>query len=341
MRSYLVVSHGEPSTLGIHEIDDLQAKPGEVVVDVHAVGLNFPDVLVVQGKYQLLPPLPFTPGKDVAGVVRAVGDGVEGLKPGDRVMTQVEYGAFAEQAITNPAHTFAIPDRMSFAEAAAMGLVYQTAYFSLLERARLNAGEIVLVGGAAGGIGLAAVQIAKGLGATVVAGVRSEGAAKVALEAGADFTIDLARENLRDDIREQIKALPLKKPAIDVVIDPLGAEFFAGAIRALAWRGRLVVIGFVAGEIPTIKVNYLLLKNISVTGIQWSSYRDDTPELIVAAQKELFELWRQGFVRPRIAHTARFEELPKALALVAEGKIQGKAVVMVRKDAGKLQARVQ
>lgn len=333
MRSYRVVAHGAPSTLGILDIDDLTPKAGEVVVDVHATGLNFPDVLVVEGKYQLLPPLPFTPGKDLAGVVKAVGAGVQGVKPGDRVMTQVEWGAFAEQAVTNPDRTFVIPDAMSFAEAAAMGLVYQTAYFALVERGQLKKGETVLIGGAAGGIGLAAVQIAKGLGATVVAGVRSDSEAKVVLGAGADFTIDLASGNLRDSIREQMKALPLQRPSADIVIDPLGAEFFAGAIRALAWCGRLVVIGFAAGEIPTLKVNYLLLKNIAVTGIQWSDYRDKTPNLVVAAQNKLFDLWAQGFVRPRVAHNVCFEELPAALSLLAQGKVEGKAVVTVRKES--------
>lgn len=332
MRSYRVVSHGEPSTLVIHEIDDVQAGAGEVVVDVHAVGLNFPDVLVVQGKYQVLPQLPFTPGKDLAGIVKSVGKEITGLKPGDRVMTQVEYGAFAEQAVTNPARTFVIPDGMSFAEAAAMGLVYQTAYFSLVERGQLKPGETVLVGGAAGGIGVAAVQIAKGLGASVVAGIRSEEEAKVALEAGADFTIDLSRDNLRDSIRDQIKALPLAKNGVDIVIDPLGGDFFAGAVRALAWCGRLVVIGFAAGEIPTIKVNYLLVKNISILGIQWSDYRDYTPELVVEAQKRLFELWSSGAVRPLVGKSAAFEELPEALELVQQGKVRGKAVVMVRKE---------
>jgi len=332
MRSYRVVSHGEPSTLVINDIDDVRPAAGEVAVDVHAVGLNFPDVLVVQGKYQVLPQLPFTPGKDLAGVVKSVGPGVKGLKVGDRVMTQVEYGAFAEQAVTNPERTFIIPDGMSFAEAAAMGLVYQTAYFSLVERGQLKSGEVVLVGGAAGGIGVAAVQIAKGLGATVVAGIRSEEEAQVALDAGADFTIDLARENLRDSIRDQIKALPLEKNGVDIVIDPLGGDFFTGAIRALAWCGRLVVIGFAAGEIPTIKVNYLLVKNISVLGIQWSDYRDYTPELVVKAQMKLFDLWSSGAVRPLVAINAQFEELPATLEMVKEGKVRGKAVVAVREE---------
>lgn len=332
MRSYRVHTHGEPSTLRVDEIDDLTPGPGELVVDVHAVGINFPDYLVVTGKYQVLPNKPFTPGKDLAGVVRSIGAGVTGIKPGERVMSQVEYGAFAEQAVTYPQRTFVIPDTMNFAEAAAMGLVYQTAYFALVERAQMKEGETVLVGGAAGGIGVAAVQIAKGLGAIVIAGIRSSEEAEVAMQSGADFTIDLSRENLRDSIRDQIRELPISKQGVDVVIDPLGGDFFAGAIRALAWCGRLVVIGFAAGEIPTLKVNYLLLKNITVSGLQWSDYRDSTPELVAAAQKKLFDLWRKGAVRPHIMRNAPFEELPAMLSLVSEGKIRGKAVVAVRPE---------
>lgn len=314
----------------IDELDDLAPGNDEVLVDVEAIGLNFPDVLVVRGQYQFLKPLPFTPGKDLAGVVRAVGSAVQGIRPGDRVLSHVESGAYAEQALALSGQTYVLPDDMSFSEAAAMGLVYQTAYFALVERARLASGETVLVGGAAGGIGLAAVQVAKGLGATVVAGVRGDEEAALARESGADYTIDLSGGNLRDGIRDQIRALPLEKGGVDIVIDPLGADFFAGAIRALAWCGRLVVIGFAAGEIPTIKVNYLLVKNIAVLGIQWSDYRDYTPERVHEAQQALFELWRQGKVRPHIARSVGFEALPEALSLVGQGKVRGKAVVTVR-----------
>lgn len=330
MRSYRVHEFGEPSTMAIDDLPDLAPGNDDVVVDVVAAGLNFPDLLVIGGKYQILPPRPFTPGKDIAGIVRAVGPGVSAVKPGDRVMSQVEHGAFAEQVITVPERTFALPDGMSFAEAAAMGLVYQTAWFSLVERGQLAAGETVLVGGAAGGIGVASVQIAKGLGAVVVAGVRNEAEGEVAREAGADFVIDLSAGDLRDSIREQIKALPLPKGGVDVVIDPLGGAFFAGAIRALAWRGRLVVIGFAAGEIPTLKVNYLLVKNIAVAGIQWSDYRDYTPHLVIEAQQKLFDLWKSGAVRPKVALEVPFEQLPAALSKVGRGEVRGKAVVTVR-----------
>lgn len=328
MRSYRVWEHGAPASMRLDEIADLVPGPGEMVVDVKAAGINFPDVLVVSGKYQILPPRPFTPGKDLAGVVRAVGAGVSGFAPGDRVMAQVEHGAFAEQAVVTPAQSYKLPDGLSFDAAAAMGLVYQTAYFALVERGQYTRGETVLVGGAAGGVGLAAVQIAKGLGARVLAGVRSPAEEEAARAAGADAIIDLSAADLRESLRAQVLAATDGHGA-DVVLDPLGADFFAAALRAMAWCGRLVVIGFAAGDIPTLKVNYLLLKNIAVSGLQWSDYRDRTPHRIQQVQQELFDLWRAGAVKPRIMRAFGFSELPEALDLVSRGQVQGKAVVTV------------
>lgn len=328
MRSYRVWEHGAPSSMRIDTVPDLEPGSGEMAVDVKAAGINFPDTLVVSGKYQILPPRPFAPGKDLAGIVRAVGPGVADFAPGDRIMGQVEHGAFAEQAIVSPSQAFRLLDGMDFAEAAAMGLVYQTAHFALAERGQYKRGEAVLVGGAAGGVGLAAVQIAKGLGARVLAGVRSEAEAEVVREAGADAVIDLAVPDLRESLRAQVAAATDGHGA-DVVLDPLGDTFFPAAVRAMAWCGRLVVIGFAAGEIPSIKVNYLLVKNISISGLQWSDYRDRTPEKVRAVQAQLFDLWRAGVLKPRIMRRFPFAELPDALDLVSQGKVQGKAVVLM------------
>lgn len=332
MRSYRVWEHGAPATMRVDELPDLVPGPGQMVVDVKAAGINFPDVLVVSGKYQILPPRPFTPGKDLAGVVRAVGTGVNSYAPGDRIMAQVENGAFAEQAVVTSEQSYKLPDGLSFEAAAAMGLVYQTAHFALVERGQYKRGETVLVGGAAGGVGLAAVQIAKGLGAKVLAGVRSPEEVEAVRAAGVDAVIDLSMPDLRESIRAQVHAATDGHGA-DVVLDPLGADFFAGALRAMAWCGRLVVIGFAAGEIPTLKVNYLLLKNIAVSGLQWSDYRDRTPERIQQVQQDLFDLWRAGAVKPRIMRDFAFSELPEALDLVSQGKVQGKAVVRVGESA--------
>lgn len=310
----------------IEDIASPTPSRGQILVDVQAAGINFPDVLVVSGAYQLLPPRPFTPGKDFSGIVRAVGEGVSEFAPGDRIMSQIEFGAWAEQALTTPSQSFRMPDGMEFETAAAMGLVYQTAWFALMERGQYKQGETVLVGGAAGGVGLAAVQIAAGHGATVIAAVRGEEEADVARNSGAHHVIDVSGGNLRERIREQVHACTGGHGA-DVVLDPLGAEFFAGALRATAWCGRVVVIGFAAGEIPTVKVNYLLLKNIAVAGLQWSDYRDRTPEKVRLAQDDLFRLWREGHVRPVVMRSFRFEEAAQALTMVRDGLVRGKVVI--------------
>ncbi|KPH80323.1 NADPH:quinone oxidoreductase family protein [Bosea vaviloviae] len=332
MRSYRVWEHGAPSSMRIDILPDLAPGPGELLVDVKAAGINFPDTLVISGKYQVLPPRPFTPGKDFAGVIRAVGPNVTDFAPGDRVMAQVENGAFAEQAIARADQTYKLPDGMSFTAAAAMGLVYQTAHFALVERGQYKRGETVLVGGAAGGVGLAAVQIAKGLGARVLAGVRSPQEGAVVREAGVDAVIDLSAPDLRESLRAQVHKATDGR-GVDVVLDPLGAEFFSAALRAMAWCGRLVVIGFAAGDIPSVKVNYLLVKNIAVSGLQWSDYRDRTPVRVHAVQSELFDLWRAGAVKPYIMREFAFGELADALHLVSEGKVHGKAVITVNGTA--------
>ena len=329
MRAYRVWEFGAPSSMQIDDVPKPFPGTGEIVVDVHAAGVNFPDILVIAGKYQNLPDRPFSPGKDLSGVISAVGSGVRGLSIGDRVMAHVEYGALAEQVIVRPDQVFSLPAGMSFAAAAAMGLVYQTAYFALVDRGQYRTGETVLVGGAAGGIGLASVQVAKGLGAVVLAGVRSEAEAAIARESGADHIIDLSKPDLRDNLRAQVQQAT-GGHGCDVVLDPLGDGFFHAALRAMAWCGRLVVIGFAAGEIPSVKVNYLLVKNISVSGLQWSDYRDRTPERVQEAQTKLFELWRNGAVKPRIMKEYAFEQAAEAYELIAQGKVQGKVVIKLR-----------
>lgn len=328
MRAYQVVEHCDPSSLKIGKIDDLSPGKGQILVGVAAAGINFPDFLVVSGKYQVLPKRPFTPGKDLAGVVLGVGDDVTRFSAGDRVLCHVEHGAFAEQILVTPAQTFKLPDGLSFVKAAAMGLVYQTAYLALVDRGGFRAGETVLIGGAAGGIGMAAVQISKGLGARVLAAVRTPEEAAFARESGADHVIDVGGPDIRETLRAQVHAATNGTGA-DVVIDPLGGDFLGAAMRAMAWCGRLVVVGFAAGEIPSVKVNYLLLKNISLSGLQWSDYRDRTPQRIDEVQADIFRLWKQGAVRPHVMKEFAFEELPTALQMIGQGQIRGKAVVTV------------
>jgi NADPH2:quinone reductase len=328
MRAVQVQSFGGPEGLAVAEVPAPAPGPGEVLIAARAIGVNYPDLLVAGGKYQRLPPLPFSPGKELAGIVAAVGEGVTSCRPGDRVMAQVEHGAYAEEVVASAAQCFVMPDGMSFAEGAAMGLVYQTAWFALLDRGLYREGETVLVLGAAGGVGLAALQLAKALGATVLAGVsRPERAAALQGE-GADRIIELWRPNLRDSLREQVHAATAGRGA-DVALDPAGGDVFDAALRALAWRGRLVVIGFAAGRIPEVRANYLLLKNISVSGLQWSDYRDRTPDWMRQAQDELFALWRAGRLKPRIADALPLEEAATALRRLQEGSVVGKLVLTV------------
>jgi len=332
MRAILIHEHGEPETLTIEEVATPSIQDDEVLVEVHAIGVNYPDLLVIGGQYQILPPRPFSPGKDAAGVVLAVGRNVSQCRPGQRVVVQLEYGAYAEQAVAKGASCFPIPDAMPFTDAAAMGLVYQTAHFALVERGGYRSGETVLVNGAAGGVGLAAVQIAKGLGATVLAGVNNPEAAQIARENGADHIIDLAAPDLRNSLRAQVHAAT-KGHGADVVLDPLGDDIFDASLRAMTWRGRMVVIGFAAGRIPVIKANYLLVKNIAVSGLQWSDYRERDPEWVRRVQDDLFGLYLAGKIRPHVMQTFAFEDFAKALALVKSGQVQGKVVLSTGKSS--------
>lgn len=326
MKALLVKQFGALDTLVIEECPSPRPGAGEVLIDIHAAGVNFPDLLVIQGKYQFLPPLPFSPGKECAGVVNTVGPGVAQLKPGDRVIVQLEYGAYAQQVVTKAANCHVIPARMSFPEAAAMGLTYMTAHFALVERAALKAGETVLVTGAAGGVGSATVQVAKALGATVLAAVSSKDKAAAAREGGADHIIDTGVPNLRDALREQVYAA-VGKRGVDVVIDSVGGDVFDACLRAIAWCGKLVVVGFADGRIPEIKAGHILVKNISVIGLQFSDYRDRQPEKCLAAREQLFELYGAGKLKPHVMATFPLGRYMEALALVRDRKVIGKVVL--------------
>ncbi|HYD94523.1 MAG TPA: NADPH:quinone oxidoreductase family protein [Noviherbaspirillum sp.] len=326
MRAILIREHGEPESLKIEDIPTPAIGDDEVLIDVSAIGVNYPDLLVIGGQYQILPPRPFSPGKDAAGVVAAAGRSVTSCKPGDRVVAQVEYGAYAEQLVARGENCFVIPDAMSFTDAAAMGLVYQTAHFALMERGQFRPGETVLVNGGGGGVGLAAIQIARAFGATVLAGVREQVHAQLARESGADHIIDLGAENLHEEIRRQVHAVTNGRGA-DVVLDPLGGDAFDASMRAMAWRGRMVVIGFAAGRIPTIKANYLLVKNIAVSGLQWSDYRERDPAWVRRVQDELFALYEAGKLRPNVMRAFPMDRFAEALSLVKNGKVNGKVVL--------------
>src|SRR6185437_4588215 len=271
MRAIVVREFGPLENAAVGEMPDPAPGRDGILVQVHATAVNFVDTLVVGGTYQSLPPLPFIPGKLPAGVVTAVGADVKGHTVGDRVMALIETGGFAERAVVKPSFCIPLPASVSFADAASMSSVFDTAWFALHERAQLKPGETVLIVGATGADGHAALQLAKAAGAKALAGITNPAKADLASEAGADAIVELARPDLHDGLREQVHATTGGRGA-DVVLDMLGGDMFDAAIRTLAWRGRVVVIGFAAGRIAALKTNYLLLKNISVSGLQISNY---------------------------------------------------------------------
>ncbi len=327
MRAVVVREHGPFRSARVETVPDPVPGPGELVIDVHAIGVNYPDLLVIEGKYQLLPPRPFSPGKEAAGVVSAVGAGVTRFRPGDRVMAQREYGTYCERLLSPEATCYRMPEAMSFEEGAALGLAYQTSHFALLERGAYRKGEAVLVTGASGGVGLAGVEIAKALGATVIAGVTSAGKGELCRRHGADHVIDLSAPDLRNSLREQVYAA-VGKRGVDVVLENVGGEVFDGALRALAWRGRLVVVGFASMRLPEVKANYLLLKNIAVVGLQWSDYRERDPDWVRRVQDELYALYRAGKLKPHVSATYPLECFADALERFAERRVQGKMVLV-------------
>lgn len=329
MKAIVVHEFGPPDRIRVENFPVPQPADDQVLIDVHAAGVNFPDLLVMGGKYQILPPRPFVPGKECAGVVAAVGRSVTSCKPGDRVLMWMEYGAFGEQAVAAEKNCFVMPEAMSFEQGACFGLVYQTAHFALVKRAQVQAGEVVLVTGATGGVGLAAVQLAKALGALVVAAVSTPEKAEVARRCGADHVIDTSVANLRDSLREQLRKATGGRMA-DVVIEQVGGDVFDASLRALAWSGRLVVVGFAGGRIPEVKANYLLVKNIAVLGLQISDYRDHHPEAMRNVMHELFELYRAGKVKPLVSGVYPLAEFAAAFEAITSRRAIGKLALAMR-----------
>jgi NADPH:quinone reductase len=329
MRAVIVQEFGPVESLSLGELPDRSPAAGEVEVAIEATAVNFVDLLVVTGKYQFLPDRPFAPGKLPAGTVRAVGPGVSTLAVGDRVLTLAEHGGYAERICVPAAQCFKLPSSMSFVDAAAMALVYDTSWFALRERGRLQASDVVLVLGGSGGIGLASIQLAKAMGARVLAGISTANKADLVRDAGADDIIELSQPDLRDSLRAQVYAKN-NGNGVDIVIDPIGGDAFDAALRAVAWRGRVVIVGFASGRIPTIKANYLLLKNIEVSGIQVSDYRKRTPNLMAQCMKEIFALYEAGKLRPSPTVTYPLEGFAQAMHDIQDRRVRGR-VVLVQK----------
>ncbi|MEO0316739.1 MAG: hypothetical protein RL404_416 [Pseudomonadota bacterium] len=325
MKAVVCKAWGLPETLVVEDLPERMAAPGEVMIDVMAAGVNFPDVLVIQNKYQFKPALPFTPGNELAGVVRAVGEGVDHLKAGDRVFAYVAHGAFAQQASV-PANTvLKMSDDIDFDTAAALTLTYGTSHHAVVDRAQLKAGETMLVLGAAGGVGLAAIEIGKAIGAKVIAAASTDEKLAICRQHGADECINYSTEDLREGIKRVTGG---KGP--DVIYDPVGGGYTEPAFRSIAWRGRYLVIGFANGEIPKLPLNLPLLKGASVVGVFWGDFARREPAHHVAAMDELMQWHREGRIRPHISATYALAETPQALNDMASRKVTGKIVIRPR-----------
>lgn len=322
MRGVVVERWMEPSELCVVDLDAPEVRPGTLGIEVRAAGCNFFDMLMVKGEYQVRPPFPFVPGAEVAGVVTEVGAGVDGFAVGDRVFGAPGLGGFAERAVMPAFGSYRLPDSMSFEEGAALPIIYPTSYMALVDRADLQPGEDLLVHAAAGGVGIAAVQIGKALGARVIATAGGAEKLEIARQNGADDTIDYREE----DFVERVKALTDGKGA-DVIYDSVGGDVFDKSLKCIAWNGRLLVIGFASGTIPSVKANRILLKNIAVTGLNWGGHAVKQPEKIPATMNRLFDLHREGKIRPVIYKAYPLEDLPEALAALGGRRTHGKVVV--------------
>lgn len=329
MRAVIISDVEHRESVEIRDIDDPVPGDDEVLVDVKSCAINFTDLLSLDGKYQNNPPPPFTPGKDAAGVVSAVGANVTNHKIGDRVLAHVNHGALAEKAVCHQALTCALPNAVAFEDAAAMGLAHLTAYFALTRRGALREGETVLINGASGGVGLAAVGLAKALGAkSVLAGLTSPSKSDAIKKTGADAIIDLTADDLKNALRAQVADL-IGRQGVNLVIDMVGGEVFDASLRAVADEGRAVVVGFASGTIPTVRTNYLLLKNISVVGMTVASYMKSLSPDVASTQSALFELLAAGKIDPNIMERLPFDRFREGIRTLEDRKIVGKTVLVM------------
>jgi NADPH2:quinone reductase len=322
MRAVVCKAYGPPESLTVEEVASPVAGPGEVVITTRAASVNFPDVLIIQNKYQFKPPLPFSPGSEVAGTIKTVGPDVTGFSPGDRVTAFTMYGAFAEEVKTDARRVIRIPAGMDYERAAAFGMTYATSDHALRDRAQLQSGETLLVLGAAGGVGIAAIEIGKALGARVIACASTDDKLAVCREHGADDIINYAT----GDLRERIAAIT-GGSGIDVVFDPVGGAYTEPALRSLRWRGRLLVVGFAAGEIPRIALNLTLLKGCAIVGVFWGEFTRREPERFGESIGQLGRWFSEGRLAPHITATFPLERAAEALALMANRRVKGKVVI--------------
>ncbi|MFO0460963.1 MAG: NADPH:quinone oxidoreductase family protein [Burkholderiales bacterium] len=323
MKAVLCKEWGPAESLVVEDVPARDPGPGEVRVRVKAAGVNFPDVLIIQKKYQMQPALPFSPGSEAAGEVVAVGEGVTHVKPGDAVMAYAGIGCFAEEVVAPADKVMKIPAGVSYEVAAAFTLTYGTSWHAIRDRAALQPGETMLVLGAAGGVGLSAIAIGKAIGARVIAAASPDEKLAVCREHGADATINYEKEDLREAIKRETQG---KGP--DVIYDPVGGKFAEPAFRSIGWRGRYLVIGFAAGQIPSIPLNLALLKGASIVGVFWGDFTRREPQANLAGMKEMMGWLNEGKLRPHISGRYRLDEVTRALNDMSARKVTGKILIV-------------
>lgn len=326
MKAVLCKSFGPPESLVVEDAPSPQIKPSEILLDVHAAGVNFPDTLMIEGRYQFKPPFPFSPGGEAAGVIAAVGEKVSHLKVGDRVMALTGWGSFAEQVVVAGTNALPIPPSMDFETAAAFSMTYGTSMHALTQRANLQPGESLLVLGASGGVGLAAVEIGKAMGARVIAAASSAEKLEVAKNAGADELINYSEVSLKERLKELTGG-----QGVDVIYDPVGGKLFEEAFRSIAWNGRMLVVGFAAGgDIPALPANLPLLKGAALIGVFWGAFAQRQPQDNAANFRQLFAWHAEGKLKPLVSQRFALEEAGQAIATLGQRKAVGKLVVQVR-----------
>ncbi len=323
MKAVLCKVYGPPESLAIEDIEEPWPRSGQVVVAVKACGVNFPDTLIIQGKYQFKPPMPFTPGGEVAGIVKEVGEEVDTVRVGDRVIGFTSWGGFAQEVAVDAQAIIPIPDTMDFNAAAAFYMTYGTAHYALKDRGRLRAGETLLVLGAAGGVGLAAVQIGKAMGARVIAAASTDAKLQVCRQQGADEVINYVTEDLKTRIKEVSAG-----NGVDVILDPVGGDYSEAALRGMAWGGRFLVVGFTAGEIPRIPLNLTLLKSCSIVGVFWGPFTIREPKRNREYIQELLAWYEEGKIRPVVSQTYPLLQVADALNDIMNRKVTGKVVLL-------------
>jgi NADPH2:quinone reductase len=324
VKAVLCKAYGPPSTLVVEDVPSPVPGPDDVLISVTAASLNFPDVLIIENKYQTKPPLPFSPGCEAAGIVMGAGSEVAQFKPGDRVMAVTGYGAFAEEIVVPASRAVPIPARMDDVTAASFLFTYGTAHHALCDRGHLRRGETLLVLGAAGGVGVAAIEVGKAIGARVIACASTDDKLALCRAHGADATINYAAGNLRDEIKRLVG-----EQGIDVVCDPVGGPYTEPALRSTAWNGRFLVVGFAAGEIPKIPLNLPLLKGCSIVGVGWGGFTRREPERYAASVRQLCEWYSEGRLKPPVDRTFPLERAAEALSLMATRSVKGKIVLTI------------